>query len=105
MAKAATESKNEEFVLECVGVLSNLHLADLDWAEIFKHFEMVTWVKGFLKSNNSEPDIIMQVCYIYYIYHGLLDCHCYFYPACPFEKKRHSKATSGCAGFRRKYFD
>lgn len=61
MAKAATESKKEEFVLECVGVLSNLHLPDLDWAEIFKHFDMVDWIRNILISNSREPDLILQV--------------------------------------------
>ncbi|KAK9720460.1 hypothetical protein QE152_g22020 [Popillia japonica] len=61
LAKAATESKKEEFVLECVGVLSNLHLPDLDWAEIFKHFDMVDWIRNILISNSREPDLILQV--------------------------------------------
>lgn len=61
LAKAATESKKEDFVLECVGVLSNLHLPDLDWAEIFKHFNMIEWVRSILTSNNKEPDSILQV--------------------------------------------
>ncbi|XP_017772708.1 PREDICTED: kinesin-associated protein 3 [Nicrophorus vespilloides] len=61
LAKAATESKKESFVLECIGVLSNLHLSDLDWAEIFKHFNMMSWVKDILISNSAEPDIILNV--------------------------------------------
>ena len=61
LAKAITESKKEEFVLECVGVLSNLHIPDLDWAEIFKHFDMINWVKDVINSSDNEPDIILQV--------------------------------------------
>lgn len=52
--------------MECIGVLSNLHLPDLDWAEIFKHFAMVDWVRNILISNNKEPDIILQVGEIQY---------------------------------------
>ncbi|XP_022902921.2 kinesin-associated protein 3 [Onthophagus taurus] len=61
LAKAAVESKKDEFILESLGVLSNLHLPDLDWAEIFKHFDMVDWVKNILTSNAMEPDMILQV--------------------------------------------
>ncbi|KAF2899927.1 hypothetical protein ILUMI_06266 [Ignelater luminosus] len=61
LAKAVTESKNENFVLECLGVLSNLHLPDLDWCEIFKHFNMLAKLKGVITGNNVEPDLQLQV--------------------------------------------
>lgn len=61
LAKAVTESKNEDFVLECLGVLSNLCLPDLDWAEIFRHFDMVSWIESAITLNNAEPDFILQV--------------------------------------------
>lgn len=61
MAKAVTESKNEAFILECLGVLANLHLTDLDWSEIFKHFNLVTKLKGYLTTNNVEPDLQLEV--------------------------------------------
>ncbi|KAK4880125.1 hypothetical protein RN001_008271 [Aquatica leii] len=61
LSKAVTESMNENFVLECIGVLSNLYLPDLDWCEIFKHFNMTSKLKGILISNNSEADLLLQV--------------------------------------------
>lgn len=61
LAKAVTESKNEAFILECLGVLANLHLTDLDWSEIFKHFNLVTKLKGYLTTNNVEPDLQLEV--------------------------------------------
>lgn len=61
MTKALIETKNQEFALECAGVLSNLILPDLDWAEIFKHFKMMDWVKKTLISNSTEPDLVLQV--------------------------------------------
>lgn len=63
LAKAITESKKDNFVFECVGVLSNLHLPDLDWAEIFKHFDMTKWIKNIISSNTTEPDMILAVMY------------------------------------------
>lgn len=61
LAKAVTESKQEDFIVECLGILSNLHLPELDWAEIFRHFDLTSWVKNILKSNNSEPDLVLQI--------------------------------------------
>lgn len=55
------ESKDNDFVRECVGILSNLHLPDLDWAEIFKHFDMITWVKNVITNNNGDPELVLQV--------------------------------------------
>nr|CAI5852469.1 unnamed protein product [Callosobruchus analis] len=61
IAKAVVESKEDDFVRECIGILSNLHLPDLDWAEIFKHFDMVKWVKNVITSNNTDPELVLQV--------------------------------------------
>lgn len=61
LAKAIVESRNEDFVLECLGVLSNLYLPDLDWAEVFRHFDMIAWVQKKISSNTAEPDLILQV--------------------------------------------
>lgn len=61
IAKAVVESKDEEFVRECIGILSNLNLPELDWAEIFKHFNMITWTEKMLKSNNSDIQLILEV--------------------------------------------
>lgn len=61
IAKAVVESKGEDFIRECVGILSNLHLPDLDWAEIFKHFDMIKWVKNIITSNNSDAELVLHV--------------------------------------------
>lgn len=61
LAKAIVESRSEDFVLECLGVLSNLYLPDLDWAEVFRHFNMIAWVQKKISSNTVEPDLILQV--------------------------------------------
>ncbi|KAL1490398.1 hypothetical protein ABEB36_013103 [Hypothenemus hampei] len=61
ISKAVVESKNFDFVTECIGVLSNLHLPDLDWAEVFKHFGMADWIKNIISINNTDPELILQV--------------------------------------------
>lgn len=55
------ESKEDDFVVECVGILSNLNLPELDWAEIFKHFDMLKWVEKIIRSNNTDPELVLQV--------------------------------------------
>lgn len=54
-------SKEDDFIIECVGILSNLHMNDLDWAEIFKHFDVIPWVKKIITNNNGDPELILQV--------------------------------------------
>ncbi|KAL3282486.1 hypothetical protein HHI36_005669 [Cryptolaemus montrouzieri] len=61
IAKAVVESKDEDFVRECIGILSNLNLPELDWAEIFKHFNMINWIERSLRSNNSDVQMILQI--------------------------------------------
>ncbi|CAH0558068.1 unnamed protein product [Brassicogethes aeneus] len=61
VAKATVDSPEENFVRECIGILSNLHLPDLDWAEIFRHFEMVKWIKNVIGSNSTDPELVLQV--------------------------------------------
>lgn len=61
LAKGVVESRNMDFVTECVGTLSNIHLPDLDWMEIFKHFSMLEWVRGIISENNTDPELVLQV--------------------------------------------
>ncbi|KAK9870464.1 hypothetical protein WA026_008023 [Henosepilachna vigintioctopunctata] len=61
IAKAVVESQDENFVRECIGILSNLNLPELDWAEVFKHFNMINWIEKALKSNNSDVQLILQI--------------------------------------------
>lgn len=61
LAKAVVESKNLDFVTECVGTLSNIHLPDLDWSEIFKHFNMLEWIKRIISENHTDPELVLQV--------------------------------------------
>ena len=35
---------NDEFVLECVGVLGNLCLPDLDYCQLLTKFNLLSWI-------------------------------------------------------------
>ncbi|XP_076255125.1 kinesin associated protein 3 isoform X2 [Rhynchophorus ferrugineus] len=61
ISKAIVKSNDMDFVRECIGILSNLHLPELDWAEIFKHFGMSVWIKNIITINNTDPELVLQV--------------------------------------------
>ena len=52
---------NDEFVLECVGILGNLTLPDLDFTRLLKEFEMVNWMRSRLMPNSWEDDLILEI--------------------------------------------
>ena len=45
---AVLKNDNEEFMLECLGVLGNLTIADLDYELILKEFKLIPWLKDKL---------------------------------------------------------
>ena len=61
IADAVHRAENDEFVLECVGILGNLTLPDLDFTRLLKEFEMVNWMRGRLLPNSGEDDLILEI--------------------------------------------
>ena len=61
IADAVHRAENDEFVLECVGILGNLTLPDLDFTRLLKEFEMVSWMRGRLLPNSGEDDLILEI--------------------------------------------
>lgn len=61
IADAVHRAENEEFVLECVGILGNLTLPDLDYTRLLKEFEMVEWMKTRLQPHTGEDDLILEI--------------------------------------------
>lgn len=55
-----TETNASDFVVECLGVLSNLNLPELDWAEIFKHFDLLKWIEKSIK-NCTDLELVLQI--------------------------------------------
>lgn len=60
MANALTESKQEEFIKECLGVLGNVWLSDLDYSQIFQHFKLIPFFRNLLKPKTAEDDIMLD---------------------------------------------
>ena len=61
IADAVHRAENDEFVLECVGILGNLTLPDLDYTRLLKEFEMVSWMKTRLLPHTGEDDLILEI--------------------------------------------
>ncbi|KTF90064.1 hypothetical protein cypCar_00031357 [Cyprinus carpio] len=53
--------EEEEFVIECLGTLSNLTIPDLDWELVLKEYNLVPYLKDHLKPGSAEDDLILEV--------------------------------------------
>jgi Kinesin-associated protein (KAP). len=61
IAKAVIDCPNEDFVVECVGVLGNMTLPDLDFCQLMQRFNLIPWVQNILvpgKSVYSVPGMM-----------------------------------------------
>lgn len=61
IAKAVVDCPNEDFVVECVGVLGNMTLPDLDFCQLMQRFNLIPWVQNILvpgKSVYSVPGMM-----------------------------------------------
>ncbi|CAG5115680.1 unnamed protein product, partial [Candidula unifasciata] len=54
--------KNGDFSLECLGILGNLTIADLDYALILKDYaDLIPWIKDKLQPGAAEDDVVLEV--------------------------------------------
>uniref|UniRef100_A0AAZ3RG80 Kinesin-associated protein 3b n=1 Tax=Oncorhynchus tshawytscha TaxID=74940 RepID=A0AAZ3RG80_ONCTS len=61
LAAQITPDENEEYVIECLGTLANLTIADLDWELVLKEYNLVPYFKDRLKPGSAEDDLILEV--------------------------------------------
>ncbi|CAL8349759.1 unnamed protein product [Gadus morhua 'NCC'] len=61
LAAQISEEEAEEFVIECLGTLANLTVADLDWELVLKEYHLVPYLKDRLKPGSAEDDLILEV--------------------------------------------
>ncbi|KAB7501870.1 Kinesin-associated protein 3 [Armadillidium nasatum] len=55
-----SEGNCDEFVLECVGVLGNLSLPDLDFSQILTKFNFLNWIMDNLQTDVAD-DLVLEV--------------------------------------------
>lgn len=60
LAKILTMSEDEAFVVECVGILGNLALPDLDYAQLLLNFDLVRWIKNVLAGDAKKDDLVLD---------------------------------------------
>ncbi|KDR23691.1 Kinesin-associated protein 3, partial [Zootermopsis nevadensis] len=61
IAKAIVDCPNEDFVVECVGVLGSMTLPDLDFSQLMQRFNLIPWIQNILVPGKYEDDLVLEV--------------------------------------------
>ncbi|KAK0165541.1 hypothetical protein PV328_004048 [Microctonus aethiopoides] len=61
LAMALTHSDSQDFILEIVGILGNLALPDLDYAQIIQQCNLIQWIRNNLVPGKAQDDLILEV--------------------------------------------
>ena len=49
LTMAILKNNEEDFILECVGILANLTISDLDYELLLKEYDLIPWIHNKLK--------------------------------------------------------
>lgn len=60
MAHVLTVCEEQKFVIECLGILGNLSLADLDYSAILENFDLIPWLRKVLVPGNYTDDLVLD---------------------------------------------
>ncbi|XP_058806309.1 kinesin-associated protein 3 isoform X2 [Phymastichus coffea] len=60
-AMALTQSDNQDFVLEIIGVMGNLSLSDLDYSQILQRCNLIPWIRNNLVPGKVQDDLVLEV--------------------------------------------
>lgn len=60
LARVLTECKDEPFVVECLGILGNLSLPDLDYSMLLLDFNLIPWVRSVLVPRRRSDDLVLD---------------------------------------------
>ncbi|XP_049812415.1 kinesin-associated protein 3 isoform X1 [Schistocerca nitens] len=61
IAQAVIQCTNEDFVVECVGVLGNMTIPDLDFSQLMQRFNLIPWVSNIMVPGKYEDDLVLEV--------------------------------------------
>ncbi|XP_052901215.1 kinesin-associated protein 3 [Anopheles moucheti] len=61
LAKILTECDEEEFSVECLGILGNLALADLDYSQIIHNFNLIPLIRNMLVPGKYKDDLVLEM--------------------------------------------
>lgn len=60
LAQVLTVCDNQLFVIECLGILGNLSLPDLDYSAIIENFSLIPWIRKVLVPGNFTDDLVLD---------------------------------------------
>lgn len=60
LAQVLTVCDNQRFVIECLGILGNLSLPDLDYSAIIENFALIPWIRKVLVPGNFTDDLVLD---------------------------------------------
>lgn len=60
LARVLTECKDEAFVVECLGILGNLSLPDLDYSMLLLDFNLIPWIRSVLVPRRRFDDLVLD---------------------------------------------
>ncbi|XP_046844229.1 kinesin-associated protein 3-like isoform X2 [Xenia sp. Carnegie-2017] len=61
LANAAKTFTDEEFVVEAVGILGNIAVKGLDYAQLLTKYDMLSYIKSKLQHGAAEDDLVLEV--------------------------------------------
>lgn len=60
LAQVLTVCDNQRFIIECLGILGNLSLPDLDYSAIIENFNLIPWIRRVLVPANFTDDLVLD---------------------------------------------
>eukprot|EP00095_Tigriopus_kingsejongensis_P012143 maker-scaffold954_size76946-snap-gene-0.19 protein:Tk12143 transcript:maker-scaffold954_size76946-snap-gene-0.19-mRNA-1 annotation:"kinesin-associated protein 3-like" len=61
IADAVQRASSEEFRVECVGILGNLTISDLDYERMLTEYNLVPWMKTKLVPGRGDDDLVLEI--------------------------------------------
>lgn len=61
VAESIVDNKSMDFSIECIGIIGNLNLPDIDFLQIFKRLNIIPWIRKSLNSDEAEDDLILDI--------------------------------------------
>uniref|UniRef100_A0A1I8MFD8 Kinesin-associated protein 3 n=1 Tax=Musca domestica TaxID=7370 RepID=A0A1I8MFD8_MUSDO len=60
LARVLTICEDEVFLVECLGILGNLSLPDLDYSQILQNFQLIPWIRSILVPGAKLDDLVLD---------------------------------------------
>ncbi|XP_078603734.1 kinesin-associated protein 3-like isoform X3 [Branchiostoma floridae x Branchiostoma japonicum] len=60
LANSIKNCEDDDFVIECLGILGNLTIPDLNYELLLQEYDLVSFIKDKLKPGNAEDDVVLE---------------------------------------------